>query len=75
MLRPTLPSSVVLGLDPLPPDLPAVEVDTLQMGQVLMNLLINARDAVGSTGHVRVGWAAGAAGWRCLSAEHPTQTM
>lgn len=40
---------VVIRLD-LPPTLPAVEVDALQIEQVLVNVIQNARDAMGNDG-------------------------
>ena len=67
LLRPTLPSSVRLELATAVPAPPAVEVDAVQMGQVLMNLLINARDAVAGAGRVLVGLRATSGGWRCTA--------
>jgi PAS domain S-box-containing protein len=54
LLRSTLPSSIALHSD-LDDGAPAVMVDSVQMEQVLFNLCINARDALGGTGEIRVG--------------------
>jgi PAS domain S-box-containing protein len=53
LLRSTLPSSVSFDTD-YEPDLPPVMVDPTQLDQVLMNLCINARDAMDSRGALRV---------------------
>jgi PAS domain S-box-containing protein len=67
LLRPTLPSSVLLEVAEAVPTVPAVEVDAVEMGQVLMNLLINARDAVAGVGRVKVGLRTAGDGWRCAA--------
>jgi PAS domain S-box-containing protein len=54
LLRSTLPATIELHAD-LDADLPAVLLDPVQMGQVLLNLCINARDAVAESGTIRVG--------------------
>lgn len=46
MLRATLPATVVLDLD-LPEEPVCAQVDPGQIGQVVMNLCVNARDALG----------------------------
>jgi len=53
LLESTLPATVELDAQ-LPHDLPPVLVDPVQVEQVLMNLCINARDAMGSVGRLRV---------------------
>ncbi|MBK6278387.1 MAG: hypothetical protein IPF57_09800 [Gammaproteobacteria bacterium] len=53
LLRSTLPSSLDFQLD-FEPDVPAVMVDPTQLDQVLMNLCINARDAMEGQGAMRV---------------------
>jgi two-component system cell cycle sensor histidine kinase/response regulator CckA len=54
LLGAALPKTVTLELD-LTPDLARVEADPVQMQQVVMNLLINAGEAVGDAqGHVVV---------------------
>jgi two-component system cell cycle sensor histidine kinase/response regulator CckA len=53
-LHPTLPAPLELGVS-VAPDLPAVRVDPLQVEQVLLNLVLNARDACEGTGTVEVG--------------------
>ena len=70
LLRATLPSSVVLEVDDIDAALPTVQADAVQLGQVLMNLVINARDAVDGAGHVRISIRPAAGGWRCRSCGH-----
>jgi PAS domain S-box-containing protein len=53
LLRSTLPSTIEIRTD-LHADVPAVLLDPVQFDQVLLNLCINARDAVSGTGTVRV---------------------
>ncbi len=53
MLRRTLPESIALELA-LEPDLPAIDVDPSQVDQILLNLTLNARDAIGSHGRLRI---------------------
>ena len=71
LLRATMPSSIVLDaleLDADPEEAtPPVEADAVQLEQVLFNLCINARDATGGAGHIRVGLRATGGGWRCSS--------
>jgi PAS domain S-box-containing protein len=67
LLRPTLPSSVLLSVESSTEALPPVSADPVQLGQVLMNLLINARDAVAGSGRVRVGLREADGGWRCAA--------
>ncbi len=47
LLRASIPRLVTLQCD-LAPQLPAVEVDVTQVHQVVLNLIINAADAIGS---------------------------
>jgi PAS domain S-box-containing protein len=54
LLRSTLPSSLLLEVEGLEDRWPDIDGDSVQLSQVLMNLVINARDAVGGTGRVRV---------------------
>jgi len=53
LLRATLPDTVavVADIDPL---LPPLSVDPAHVHQIMMNLLINARDAVNGTGTIRL---------------------
>jgi PAS domain S-box-containing protein len=53
LLRPTLPATIELRTE-LAPDLPAAHVDTVQFEQVLLNLCINARDAMQGEGRVEL---------------------
>ena len=46
LLRPTLPARIEFRTD-LPPDLPPILADASQVQQVLMNLTVNAVDAIG----------------------------
>lgn len=51
MLRPTLPSSIEIEVD-LAAGLPPIAANVVQIQQVLLNLCINARDAMVSTGRI-----------------------
>jgi PAS domain S-box-containing protein len=51
LLRPSLPSTIEVGLA-LSEDAPAVKVDPVQAEQVLLNLCINARDAMNGQGAI-----------------------
>lgn len=51
MLRPTLPSSIEIEID-LAAGLPPIAANVVQIQQVLLNLCINARDAMVSTGRI-----------------------
>lgn len=53
LLESTLPASVELETH-LAADLPPVLADPVQLEQVLMNLCINARDAMGGVGRLRI---------------------
>jgi len=53
VLRRTLPESIELELE-LDPDLPRVEADPSQLDQVLLNLALNARDAMPARGRLRI---------------------
>jgi PAS domain S-box-containing protein len=59
LLRSTLPSTIDLRLT-LEDAVPPLELDPVQMEQVLLNLCINARDAMKGTGAIRIGLRAGA---------------
>ena len=53
LLERTLPSAVRIELD-LQPDLPPVQADAIQMEQVLMNLAVNASDAMPDGGTLTI---------------------
>jgi PAS domain S-box-containing protein len=61
LLGSSLPSSVELRTE-LEPGLPAVLIDPVQVEQILLNLCINARDAMDGAGTIRVGARLAAAG-------------
>jgi PAS domain S-box-containing protein len=72
LLRATLPSTVSLEIDvPVPggTGAPCVEADPVQLEQVLFNLCINARDAIGGQGRIAVQLRPAPAGpaWHCAS--------
>jgi PAS domain S-box-containing protein len=54
LLRSSLPSTLEIAAE-LSPDAPAALLDPVQADQVLMNLCINARDAMQGQGTVRIG--------------------
>lgn len=58
MLRSTLPSTIEIETD-IDPDLPNVLMNPTQLNQILMNLVINARDAMDGVGKltIQLGWA------------------
>lgn len=53
MLRAAIPSTITIRTR-LDDSLPAVLIDTMQFQQVLMNLLINASDAIDGTGSISI---------------------
>lgn len=53
ILRETLPKSIEVQLD-IPRDLGAINADTTQVNQVLMNLCVNARDAMPHGGRLTI---------------------
>ncbi|MGE0482602.1 MAG: PAS domain-containing protein [Gammaproteobacteria bacterium] len=72
MLRPTLPASMVITVHPVATDLPQVMADPVQLQQVVMNLCINARDAMGGSGQLDVSLAhLPVAAARCASCQQP----
>ncbi|MEJ7928568.1 PAS domain S-box protein [Ramlibacter sp. AN1015] len=57
LLRPNLPTSIAVEFDAptgVHDALPTVQADAVQLEQVLMNLCLNARDAIGQHGTIRV---------------------
>jgi len=53
LVEPTWPAGVRIAWD-CPSDLPMVLASASDLEQVLVNLLVNARDAVGPVGHVKI---------------------
>jgi PAS domain S-box-containing protein len=67
LLRATFPTSIALEVESAD-EAAIAEVDPVQLQQVLLNLGINARDAVGGHGHIRFGVQRGTvAGQVCAS--------
>ena len=54
LLRSTLPATIDLRLS-LDEEVPPLSLDPVQMEQVVLNLCINARDAMGGSGAIRLG--------------------
>jgi signal transduction histidine kinase len=70
LLRPNLPSSITVEADVALPEESAaspVLADPVQFEQVLLNLCINARDAIGDSGTIRLGIAHAHAAGCCAS--------
>jgi len=53
LLRPTFPDGVAVDVS-VAPDLARVRADATQLRQVVLNLITNARDAVGSRGRIEI---------------------
>ena len=53
LVRPTIPTSIKLILD-IQDNVPSVLMDSTQMHQILMNLCINARDAMDGSGELTI---------------------
>lgn len=74
LLRATLPSSVLLDIDASCAAAGLIIGDAGQLGQVLLNLGINARDAVNGSGQLHLSARDAYGGWHCqacgLPAEH-----
>lgn len=71
LLRPNLPTSIAVALGVRDGDdaaaLPPVVADPVQFEQVLLNLCLNARDAIGEHGYLRVGIGHSPAAGHCAS--------
>jgi signal transduction histidine kinase len=52
-LESTLPKTITIDLE-LDPSVPHIQADAGQLNQVLLNLCLNARDAMGEVGHLRL---------------------
>jgi nitrogen-specific signal transduction histidine kinase/CheY-like chemotaxis protein len=71
LLRATFPSSIALEVESAD-EAAVADVDPVQLQQVLLNLGINARDAIGSAGRIRFGVRREAvARHRCASCDQP----
>ena len=66
LLGPSLPSSIELESH-IARDLPRVRIDPVQLEQIVLNLCINARDAMGGSGRLRVEVSARPATGQCAS--------
>ena len=55
LLRSSLPAMVTLSTNGVEAGLPPVLIDPVQFDQVLLNLCINARDAMQDSGHIEIG--------------------
>lgn len=69
MLQRTLPASIDLQIDTACDPEPWVNADEVQLQQIILNLAVNARDAMPEGGTLSIGVAAGAADR--ASASHP----
>jgi PAS domain S-box-containing protein len=68
LLRSVLPTSVTVDAAPSVDDGALhVDADPVQLEQVLLNLCINARDAIAEHGWIRVRLQPAAGGWHCVS--------
>ena len=70
LLRASLPATIAMCME-LDDDAPPVLLDPVQLEQVLMNLVINARDAMRSSGELRVTLRPAAAAAVCTSCRTP----
>jgi len=66
MLRPAIPSSIVIDHVPTKHKL-IVHTDPVQLQQVIMNLIINARDAMTEKGHISISYTIDERQARCSS--------
>jgi PAS domain S-box-containing protein len=55
LLRSTLPANISLSLHCPDEELPLIAIEPVKLQQVVMNLCINARDAMRDEGHIRIG--------------------
>jgi nitrogen-specific signal transduction histidine kinase/ActR/RegA family two-component response regulator len=53
MLSSSIPSGISLTHD-IEPDLPPVRISAVDLHQIVMNLVLNARDALGAHGHIQI---------------------
>ena len=66
LLGATLPSSIEITTQ-LPEHVPLIALDPIHFEQILMNLCINARDAMGGSGRLHVELRERNAGWLCCA--------
>ena len=53
MIRSTVPASIDVRFQPAE-GVPNIEADSTQIQQILINLILNARDALGASGHITI---------------------
>jgi CheY-like chemotaxis protein len=71
LYRSSLPSTVEIAMD-LEPDVPAVMLDPVHLDQILLNLCLNARDAMGGVGTIGVSVVrVQAKEWVCTACRQP----
>ncbi len=73
MLRSSLPTSIEIQTE-IEENLPDVQIDQTQLNQLLMNLCVNARDAMDGKGNIiiRLGWTRGL-DTECVTCHKPVQ--
>ena len=65
MLRAAIPKTIDIRTD-FAPDLPMIQVDPVQLQQVLINLLINSRDAIVGNGAIAISVRRSASARHCM---------
>jgi signal transduction histidine kinase len=70
MLQPVMTARIHMSLD-AEPDLPPVSVDSTSFDQLLVNLCVNARDAISGAGQIRIVLARAHLNGRCLACGEP----
>lgn len=70
MLQPVMTARIHMSLE-AEPDLPLVSVDSTSFDQLLVNLCVNARDAISGAGKIQIGLSRAHLDGRCLSCGEP----
>jgi signal transduction histidine kinase len=70
MLQPVMTARIHMSLE-AEPDLPPVSVDSTSFDQLLVNLCVNARDAISGAGQIRIGLSRARLDGRCLACGEP----